>query len=144
MSTFITQFIMPMFIFMKFDYNDFDFDLITKIFIFILNQFQEYDFDMKSISICVILILIWNHFQNDLSQHWLEDINQAIENLQVWMSSNHLRLSPTKTRFIWFATRQQLDKIDLKPLAIKYPGPNILVLCPWPGSNLRPGAYICP
>src|SRR6218665_1948101 len=37
------------------------------------------------------------------------------------MSSNRLRLNPTKTKFIWFGTRQQLAKIDLGSLAIKYP-----------------------
>src|SRR6218665_2623361 len=36
------------------------------------------------------------------------------------MSSNRLRLNPTKTQFIWFGTRQQLAKIDLRSLAIKY------------------------
>src|SRR6218665_2969274 len=36
------------------------------------------------------------------------------------MSSNRLRLNPTKTQFIWFGTRQQLAKIDLGSLAIKY------------------------
>src|SRR6218665_2135283 len=37
------------------------------------------------------------------------------------MSSNRLRLNPTKTQFIWFGTRQQLAKIDLGLLATKYP-----------------------
>ena len=36
------------------------------------------------------------------------------------MSSNRLRLNPTKTQFIWFGTRQQLAKIDLGLLATKY------------------------
>src|SRR6218665_149927 len=44
-----------------------------------------------------------------------------IDTLQAWMSSNRLRLNPTKTQFIWFGTRQQLAKIDLGSLAIKYP-----------------------
>src|SRR6218665_2872833 len=46
---------------------------------------------------------------------------QAIETLQSWMSSNRLRLNPTKPQFIWFGTRQQLAKIDLELLATKYP-----------------------
>src|SRR6218665_2429156 len=29
--------------------------------------------------------------------------------LKTWMSTNHLRLNPSKTQFIWFGTRQQLD-----------------------------------
>src|SRR6218665_4124643 len=49
------------------------------------------------------------------------DIFQAIETLQAWMSSNRLRHNQTKTQFIWFGTRQQLAKIELGFLAIKYP-----------------------
>src|SRR6218665_1673476 len=37
------------------------------------------------------------------------------------MSSNRLRLNPTKTQFIWFGPHQQLTKIDLGSLAIKCP-----------------------
>ena len=50
-----------------------------------------------------------------------ETIGQTIETLQAWMSSNRLRLNPTKTQFIWFGIRQQLAKIDLGFLAIRYP-----------------------
>src|SRR6218665_562582 len=35
-----------------------------------------------------------------------------------WMSSNRLLLNPQKSQYIWFGTRQQLDKLDLAP-------------CPW-------------
>src|SRR6218665_2883795 len=44
----------------------------------------------------------------------------TIETLQAWMSSNRLRFNQTKTQFIWFSSRQQLAKIDLGSLAIKY------------------------
>src|SRR6218665_2649285 len=37
------------------------------------------------------------------------------------MSSNRLRVNPTKTQFIWFGARQQLAKIDLGLLVTKYP-----------------------
>src|SRR6218665_3044677 len=47
--------------------------------------------------------------------------NLAIETLQAWISSNRLRPNPTKTQFIWFGTHQQLAKIDLGFLVIKYP-----------------------
>src|SRR6218665_2261808 len=50
----------------------------------------------------------------------VETIGRAIETLQAWMSSNRLRLNRTKTQFVWFGTRQQLAKIDLGFLAIKY------------------------
>src|SRR6218665_3988229 len=51
----------------------------------------------------------------------VEAISQAIDTLQAWISSNRLPLNPTKTQFIWFGTRQQLAKIDLGSLAVKYP-----------------------
>lgn len=37
------------------------------------------------------------------------------------MSSNRLRLNPSKTQFIWFGTRQQLSKIDMDSLALEFP-----------------------
>src|SRR6218665_294847 len=33
--------------------------------------------------------------------------------LVAWMSSNRLRLNPSKTQYIWLGTRQQLAKLDL-------------------------------
>src|SRR6218665_1179386 len=33
------------------------------------------------------------------------------------MSTNRLRLNPSKTQFIWFGTRQQLAKLDLSAIA---------------------------
>jgi exonuclease III len=48
-------------------------------------------------------------------------IERATETLQNWMSTNRLRLNPTKTQLIWLGTRQQLAKIDLEALALKYP-----------------------
>src|SRR6218665_1824574 len=42
---------------------------------------------------------------------WLMMMMMMIDTLQAWMSSNRLRLNPTKTQFIWFGTRQQLAKI---------------------------------
>ena len=44
-----------------------------------------------------------------------------METLEAWMSSNRLRLNPTKTQYIWFGTRQQLAKIDMKALALEFP-----------------------
>ena len=41
--------------------------------------------------------------------------------LSAWMSSNCLRLSPSKTQYIWIGTRQQLDKLDLKNLSAEFP-----------------------
>jgi len=48
-------------------------------------------------------------------------MSRAMETLQSWMSSNRLRLNPTKTHLIWLGTPQPLSKIDLTSLALKYP-----------------------
>ena len=48
-------------------------------------------------------------------------MSRAMETLEAWMSSNRLRLNSSKTQFIWFGTRQQLAKIDLKVLAQEFP-----------------------
>jgi len=45
----------------------------------------------------------------------------TIETLQAWMSSNRLRLNPSKTQLIWLGTRQQLAKVDLVSITSKYP-----------------------
>ena len=41
--------------------------------------------------------------------------------LKTWMSTSRLRLSPSKTQFIWFGTRQQLAKLDLSAIAADFP-----------------------
>src|SRR6218665_797579 len=37
------------------------------------------------------------------------------------MSSNRLRLHPSKTQYIWLGTRQQLSKLDLAAMALRFP-----------------------
>src|ERR1700733_14427138 len=37
------------------------------------------------------------------------------------MSTNRLRLNPSKTKFIWLGTRQQLSKLDLAAIATEFP-----------------------
>src|SRR6218665_1062724 len=41
--------------------------------------------------------------------------------LVAWMSSNRLRLNPSKTHYIWLGTRQQLAKLDLAAMAVRFP-----------------------
>ena len=48
-------------------------------------------------------------------------MGRAMDALVTWMSSNRLRLNPSKTQFIWLGTRQQLTKINLADLAIEFP-----------------------
>ena len=45
----------------------------------------------------------------------------ALGALEAWMSSNRLRLNPSKTQFIWLGTRQQLAKLDLSTIAADFP-----------------------
>ena len=47
-------------------------------------------------------------------------VSHATDILNAWMSSNHLRLSPQKSQYIWFGTRQQLNK-DLVALSLEFP-----------------------
>src|SRR6218665_850489 len=37
------------------------------------------------------------------------------------MSSNRLQLNPSKTQYIWLGTRQQLAKLDLAAMAVRFP-----------------------
>src|SRR6218665_2986930 len=41
--------------------------------------------------------------------------------LVAWMSSNRLPLNPSKTQYIWLGTRQQLAKLDLAAMAVRFP-----------------------
>ena len=41
--------------------------------------------------------------------------------LVVWMSSNRLRLNPSKAQYTWLGTRQQLSKLDLAAMAVSFP-----------------------
>src|SRR6218665_1067304 len=38
--------------------------------------------------------------------------------LETWMTTNYLRLNPSKTQFIWLGTLQQLAKLDLSAIAV--------------------------
>ena len=45
----------------------------------------------------------------------------ATQELALWMSSNRLKLNPSKTQYIWFGTRPQLQKLDLPSLSAEFP-----------------------
>src|SRR6218665_269385 len=45
----------------------------------------------------------------------------AMGALVAWMSSNRLRLNPSKTQYIWLGTRQQFAKLDLAGIAVSFP-----------------------
>src|SRR6218665_793577 len=49
------------------------------------------------------------------------EMGDVLGKLEAWMSSNRLRLNPAKTKLMWFATRQQLAKLNLDDLANTFP-----------------------
>jgi Reverse transcriptase (RNA-dependent DNA polymerase) len=51
----------------------------------------------------------------------VREIGRAMKTLEVWMSSNRLRLNPTKTQYIWFGTSRQLSKISMESLGVEFP-----------------------
>src|SRR6218665_1536517 len=52
---------------------------------------------------------------------WLPFRQLATGALVAWMSSNPLRLNPSKTQYIWLGARQQLAKLDLVAMALRFP-----------------------
>src|SRR6218665_4027998 len=51
----------------------------------------------------------------------IQAVTLAAGALVAWMSSNRLRLNPSKTQYIWLGTRQQLAKLDLAVMAVRFP-----------------------
>src|SRR6218665_1290997 len=51
----------------------------------------------------------------------LQFVSHAADTLNAWMSSNRLLLNRQKSQYIWFGTRQQLDKLDLAALSLEFP-----------------------
>ena len=47
---------------------------------------------------------------------------RALSEIRDWMSSNRLKLNPSKTQWIWIGTRKQLAKIDRRELLERFPG----------------------
>jgi len=48
----------------------------------------------------------------------ISQLLSCVEDIDVWMSRNRLKLNTDKTEFIWLGTRQQLRKISHQPLVI--------------------------
>src|SRR6218665_2495749 len=63
--------------------------------------------------------------------------------LVAWMSSNRLRLNPSKTQYIWLGTRQQLAKLDLAAMAVRFPHYSLLTYCSRLGTHTGSAAYLC-
>jgi hypothetical protein len=45
-------------------------------------------------------------------------ISRCIEEVRGWMSSNRLRLNPTKTEFIWLGSSRRLQKFEIHPIMV--------------------------
>src|SRR6218665_417578 len=54
-------------------------------------------------------------------KYTIEPINSVSRDLHFWMMTNRLNLNPSKTQLIWFGTRQQLQKLDHKLIALTVP-----------------------
>lgn len=48
------------------------------------------------------------------------EMGHVVDRLETRMSSYRLSLNPTKTKSMWFGTRQQLAMLNLDDLANKY------------------------
>jgi hypothetical protein len=51
----------------------------------------------------------------------VEQILEASSALDLWLSSNRLRLNPDKTQYIWLGSRIQLARIDMDELSLRFP-----------------------
>src|SRR6218665_3088654 len=51
----------------------------------------------------------------------IQTMTLATGALVAWMSSDRLRLNPSKTQYIWLGTRLQLAKLDLAAMAVSFP-----------------------
>ena len=52
----------------------------------------------------------------------LTELVNPISEIKDWMSSNRLKLNPSKTQYIWIGNKMQLAKIDRRALLQLYPG----------------------
>src|SRR6218665_2255604 len=51
----------------------------------------------------------------------IQAMNLATGAPVAWMSSNRLRLNPSKTQCTWLGTRQQVAKLVLAAMAVRFP-----------------------
>ena len=65
----------------------------------------------------------YRHCKASEAMHALtEFVNMHITEIKDWMSSNSLKLNPSKTQYIWIGNKMQLVKIDRQALLQRYPG----------------------
>ena len=64
----------------------------------------------------------YRHSKASEAMHALTELVNAITEIKDWMSSNRLKLNPSKTQYIWIGNKMQLAKIDRQALLQRYPG----------------------
>ena len=69
-------------------------------------------------------------------------MGQALTALEMWMASNRLCLNPSRTKFIWLGTQQQLPKLDLTDISSQFHN-CFLLLGPRPRCHTEPGTFLC-
>src|SRR5688572_9481751 len=78
---------------------------------------DQYAFRPMGATAAAALMAISNHILETLcNESYVR--SSAID---IWLSSNHLRLNPDKTQFIWLGGRLQLNKIDTDSLHLRFP-----------------------
>jgi|SRR6218665_954784 len=61
------------------------------------------------------------HCMSSKAVSTVKAMGQDLTALEMWMASNRLCPNPTKTKFIWLGTRQQLAKLDLTDISSEFP-----------------------
>ena len=64
----------------------------------------------------------YRHCKASEAMHALTELVNTIAEIKDWMSSNRLKLNPSKTQYIWIGNKIQLAKIDRQALLQRFPG----------------------
>ena len=64
----------------------------------------------------------YRHCKASEAMHALIELVNTIAEIKDWMSSNRLKLNPSKTQYIWIGNKIQLAKIDRQALLQRFPG----------------------
>ena len=64
----------------------------------------------------------YRHRKASEAMHALTELVNTITEIMDWMSSNCLKLNPSKTQYIWIDNKMKLAKIDRRALLQRYPG----------------------
>ena len=65
---------------------------------------------------------VYIHCKANEATEAVRRLQSTLSEIRDWMSSNRLKLNPSKTQWIWIGTRMQLAKIDMRELLERFPG----------------------